>query len=39
IHPPFRIVYLRNPSKINLIRVWRSERLLMLPDSGDAPDL
>lgn len=32
IHPPFRVVYLRNASSVNLIRVWRSERLLLLPD-------
>lgn len=32
IHPPFRVVYLRDASSVNLIRVWRSERLLSLPD-------
>lgn len=32
IHPPFRVVYLRNTSSINLVRVWRSERVLLLPD-------
>lgn len=32
IHPPFRVVYLRNASSVNLVRVWRSERLLLLPD-------
>jgi plasmid stabilization system protein ParE len=31
IHPPFRVVYLHNTSSINLVRVWRSERLLLLP--------
>lgn len=31
IHPPFRVVYLRNASSVNLVRVWRSERLLLLP--------
>lgn len=31
IHAPFRIVYLRNISDVSLIRVWRSERLLLLP--------
>lgn len=31
IHAPFRIVYLRNTSDVSLIRVWRSERLLLLP--------
>jgi plasmid stabilization system protein ParE len=32
IHPPFRVVYLRNATSVNLVRVWRSERLLLLPD-------
>jgi len=32
VHPPFRVVYLRNISSANLVRVWRSERLLSLPD-------
>ncbi|MEX0962489.1 MAG: type II toxin-antitoxin system RelE/ParE family toxin [Pseudohongiellaceae bacterium] len=31
IHPPFRVVYLRHAKTINLVRVWRSERLLLLP--------
>lgn len=31
IHPPFRVVYLRNATSVNLLRVWRSERLLLLP--------
>ena len=31
IHPPFRIVYLREQNTIHIIRVWRSERLLVLP--------
>ncbi len=31
IHPPFRIVYLRDKNAIQIIRVWRSERLLKLP--------
>jgi toxin ParE1/3/4 len=31
IRPPFRIVYLREPFKIRVVRVWRSERLLVLP--------
>jgi plasmid stabilization system protein ParE len=30
IHIPFRIVYLRQPTTINIIRIWRSERLLKL---------
>lgn len=32
IHPPFRIVYLLETKKIHIIRVWRSERILKLPD-------
>jgi toxin ParE1/3/4 len=31
IQPPFRVVYLRNASTVNPVRVWRSERLLLLP--------
>lgn len=30
IHPPFRVVYLREENNIHIIRVWRSERLLRL---------
>jgi len=34
IHPPFRIVYRRDPVRIRVVRVWRSERLLRLsPDT------
>ena len=32
IHPPFRVVYLREDSAIHIIRIWRSERLLLLPE-------
>jgi toxin ParE1/3/4 len=34
IHPPFRIVYRHDPkaSQIQVVRVWRSERVLKLPD-------
>lgn len=32
IHPPFRIVYLRENTSIHIIRAWRSERLLVLPE-------
>lgn len=32
IHTPFRIVYLREKKSINIVRVWRSERLLKLPE-------
>jgi toxin ParE1/3/4 len=34
IHPPFRIVYRRDPQRVRIVRVWRSERLLRLP-TGD----
>lgn len=32
IHPPFRIVYLRETNSLQVIRIWRSERLLTLPE-------
>jgi plasmid stabilization system protein ParE len=32
IFPPFRVVYMRHPSSVNLVRVWRSERKLLLPE-------
>jgi len=31
IHKPFRVVYLREPSSIFILRIWRSERILELP--------
>jgi toxin ParE1/3/4 len=31
IHKPFRVVYQRDTKLIKVIRVWRSERLLVLP--------
>ncbi len=33
IHSPFRVVYLRESNSIHIIRVWRSERLLKLPEN------
>lgn len=34
IHPPFRIVYRHDKNRVRVVRVWRSERLLLLdPDS------
>ena len=33
IHKPFRVVYLREPSTIFIVRVWRSERILELPST------
>jgi len=32
IHPPFRIVYLRESDSVHVVRVWRSERLLILSE-------
>lgn len=32
IHPPFRVVYWLDNPQIHIVRVWRSERLLQLPD-------
>ena len=32
IHPPFRVVYLRELKTLHVVRVWRSERLLVLPE-------
>lgn len=31
IRPPFRIVYRRDTDRVRIVRVWRSERLLILP--------
>ena len=33
IHSPFRVVYLREYDSVHVIRVWRSERLIKLPDN------
>ncbi len=38
IHPPFRIVYRRDPPCVRIVRVWRSERLLRLPASAKPQD-
>ena len=35
IHPPFRIVYRRGAAHIQVIRVWRSERLLEPPRGSE----
>ena len=32
IRPPFRLVYRRDPKQVRVVRVWRSERLLDVPD-------
>lgn len=31
IHPPFRIVYRFDKTRVRIVRVWRSERLLKMP--------
>ena len=31
IRPPFRIVYRHDQGRIRIVRIWRSERLLILP--------
>ena len=31
IRPPLRIVYRRDRDKVRIVRVWRSERLMVLP--------
>ncbi len=36
IQPPFRIVYRNEPSLVRVVRVWRSERLLVLPEEAKA---
>lgn len=36
IHPPFRIVYRRDKTRVRVVRVWRSERVLKLP-AGKSP--
>ena len=35
IHPPFRVVYRRDPGRVRVVRVWRSERLLRLPSDPE----
>lgn len=32
VRPPFRIVYRREPQGVSVVRVWRSERVLELPE-------
>lgn len=32
IRPPFRIVYRCDSNRIRIVRIWRSERLLLLPE-------
>ena len=32
VHPPFRIVYRLDEARIRIVRVWRSERMLDVPE-------
>ena len=32
VRPPYRIVYRIDPEQIRIVRIWRSARLLQLPD-------
>jgi toxin ParE1/3/4 len=32
IHPPFRIVYRLDDERVRVVRVWRSERILDVPE-------
>jgi toxin ParE1/3/4 len=31
VRPPFRIVYRRDRNKVRIVRIWRSERLMISP--------
>lgn len=35
IHPPFRIVYRHEPKHVRIVRIWRSERLLVFPEDEE----
>ena len=37
VRPPFRIVYRREPEGVSVVRVWRSERVLEVPE-GESRD-
>jgi plasmid stabilization system protein ParE len=37
VHPPFRLVYRRNPQRVRIVRIWRSERSLRLPSAERRP--
>ena len=36
LHPPFRLVYRREAEQVRMVRVWRSERWLELPDDEES---
>ena len=35
IHPPFRIVFRHHARRVRVVRVWRGERLLRLPEDDN----
>jgi plasmid stabilization system protein ParE len=35
ISPPFRIVYRRDAHRVRVVRIWRSERTLILPEDAE----
>jgi toxin ParE1/3/4 len=39
IHPPYRIVYLRGLNSLQIIRIWRSERLLEINQVNEPSNL
>jgi plasmid stabilization system protein ParE len=36
VHPPFRIVYRVDGERVRIARVWRSERLILMPPGAIA---
>ena len=36
VHPPFRIVYREDPMHLRIVRIWRSERPLVIPDDEES---
>lgn len=35
IQPPFRVVYRQDPGRVSVVRIWRRERLPVLPPDED----
>jgi plasmid stabilization system protein ParE len=35
LSPPFRIVYRRDAHRVRVVRIWRSERTLILPEDAE----
>ncbi len=33
VHSPFRVVYLRELNPVHVVKIWRSERKLVLPET------